>query len=297
MNVNGLVVASYGRHVIVESQDGQRRICHPRGKKNQAVVGDQVSWLASEDEGTIESVHPRKNLFYRQDDIRTKSFAANIDQILIFIAAKPEFSEMQITRALIAAQSQGIQALIGLNKKDIQPEFDHALQKLNAYTKMGYRVIDLSLKDPDFNLSEFQSLISCQSTLVLGPSGAGKSTLINRLIPGALAATNSISEALQSGKHTTTSTTWYWIDQEKKTALIDSPGFQEFGIHRLEPSSLAQWMPDLQPYIGQCKFSNCSHIHEPDCNIKSAWAQGKIDAQRYKIYTQLFEELSQPRQF
>jgi len=297
MNVNGLVVASYGRHVIVESLDGQRRICHPRGKKNQAVVGDQVSWLASEDEGTIESIHPRKNLFYRQDDIRTKSFAANIDQILIFIAAKPEFSEMQITRALIAAQAQGIQALIALNKKDIQPEFEYALQKLSAYKKMGYRVIELSLKDPDFDLSEFQNLISHQSTLVLGPSGSGKSTLINRLIPSALAATNSISEALQSGKHTTTNTTWYWIEQNQKTALIDSPGFQEFGIHHLETSALAQWMPDLQPYIGLCKFSNCSHVHEPDCNIKTALARGEIDAQRYKIYTQLFEELSQPRQF
>jgi ribosome biogenesis GTPase len=105
----GLVVASYGRHCIVETPDGVRRICHPRGKKSQVVVGDQVLWQATGDQGTIEKVEPRRNLFYRQDEIRTKQFAANLDQILILIAAEPEFSESQLARALIAAEE--LQAL------------------------------------------------------------------------------------------------------------------------------------------------------------------------------------------
>ena len=126
----GLVVASHGRHCVVETLDGTRRICHPRGKKSQAVVGDQVRWLAPPpgqgDEGTIEKVLPRRNLFYRQDEIRTKSFAANLDQVLILIAAEPVFSESQLARALIAAEAEGITPLIALNKSDLAEPFARA---------------------------------------------------------------------------------------------------------------------------------------------------------------------------
>ena len=113
------MVAGHGRHVWVETDEGQRVICHPRGKKSQTVVGDRVLWLPSEDEGTIEKVQPRRNLFYRQDEIRTKSFAANLDQILILIAAEPEFSESQLARALIAAEAENIKPVIALNKSDL----------------------------------------------------------------------------------------------------------------------------------------------------------------------------------
>ena len=108
--MEGTVVASHGRHCMVETPDGARRICHPRGKKNQAVVGDHVLWQAPPpgqgEEGTIEKVKERRNLFYRQDEIRTKSFAANLDQVLILIAAEPVFSESQLSRALIAAEAE-----------------------------------------------------------------------------------------------------------------------------------------------------------------------------------------------
>ena len=122
----GLVVAGFGRHMLVESDSGERLICHPRGKKNQAVVGDRVRWLPSEDEGTIEKIEERRNLFYRQDEMRTKSFAANLDQVLILIAAEPEFSESQLTRALIAAEAEGITPVIALNKSDLGEPFNRA---------------------------------------------------------------------------------------------------------------------------------------------------------------------------
>ena len=112
----GLVVAGFGRHVLVETESGQRVICHPRGKKSQVVVGDRIRWLPSQDEGTIEKIEERSNLFYRQDEMRTKSFAANLDQVLILIAAEPEFSESQLTRALIAAEAERITPIIALNK-------------------------------------------------------------------------------------------------------------------------------------------------------------------------------------
>jgi len=108
----GLVVASYGRHCVVESDDGVRRICHPRGKKSQALVGDRVLWCPAPEgqgeEGTVEKVLPRRNLLYRQDELRTKSFAANIDQVLLLLAAEPVFSESQLARALVAARLQAL---------------------------------------------------------------------------------------------------------------------------------------------------------------------------------------------
>jgi ribosome biogenesis GTPase len=295
MKQHGLVIASHGRHVVVEAADGSRRLCHPRGKKNQAVVGDRVWWLPSSDEGSIEAIDTRRNLFYRRDEIRTKSFAANLDRLLVLIAAEPEFSQEQLTRALIAAEAEGIRPLIVLNKQDLTEPFASAWARLAPYRTMGYDVLPLSLKSD--NTSSLQALceqLIGQTTLVLGPSGAGKSSLINRLVPDAGAATGELSLALQSGRHTTTTTTWYWMDRAQGTALIDSPGFQAFGLHHLEPTALAGLMPDLRAHAGECRFYNCTHRHEPGCSVQAAVARGDISETRYRLYQLLFEELSQP---
>lgn len=295
MTLSGLVIATHGRHCVVETPDGQRRICHPRGKKSQVVVGDRVQWLTSEDEGTIEKVEPRHNLFYRQDEMRTKSFAANLDQVLILLAAEPEFSEMQLARALIAAEAEHIKPVIALNKRDLTPLFEHALARLAPYMTMGYTVLSLSLKLGD--LSDLPELLDHKTTLVLGPSGTGKSTLVNALIPDAKVATGEISRALNSGKHTTTATTWHWVNRERHTGLIDSPGFQEFGLHHIDAMQLAAYMPDFKPHVTHCKFYNCTHLHEPSCGVRDAVTQGTIHASRYRLYGLLFAELTQPTHY
>lgn len=312
---NGLVVAGFGRHVMVETDAGERVICHPRGKKNTAVVGDRIKWLTTQDEGTIEKLEPRKNLFYRQDEIRTKSFAANLDQILILIAAEPEFSESQLSRALIAAEAEHITPIIALNKRDLKVPFAKAWERLQPYQAMGYQVVSLSLKpknvnrgsdDSDFDIEQIAQqtellmiLLQDKTTLVLGPSGAGKSTLINAVVPNVSVFTQEISQALNSGKHTTTSTTWYWVDEAKTTSIIDSPGFQEFGLNHIEASHLASYMPDFKIHVPNCKFYNCSHLHEPGCgvleSIKNDSRRRKISLERYRIYSSLFAELSETR--
>jgi ribosome biogenesis GTPase / thiamine phosphate phosphatase len=323
---NGLVVAGFGRHVMVETDMGERVICHPRGKKNTAVVGDRIQWLATQDEGTIEKLLPRKNLFYRQDEIRTKSFAANLDQILILIAAEPEFSESQLSRALIAAEAEHIKPIIALNKSDLKVPFAKAWERLQPYKAMGYDLVSLSLKpklEPknvsivsdaaDFDIEQMEeqaqllmSLLQGKTTLVLGPSGAGKSTLINAVVPNVTVFTQEISQALNSGKHTTTSTTWYWVDETKTTALIDSPGFQEFGLNHIEASHLASYMPDFKVHVPSCKFYNCTHLHEPGCGVIAAMQASEkerefdggrriISLERYRIYSSLFAELSETR--
>lgn len=310
----GLVVASHGRHCVVQESTGLERICHPRGKKSQAVVGDRVQWSmpasGQGEEGCIEKILPRRNLFYRQDEIRTKSFAANLDQVLILIAAEPVFSESQLARALIAAHAQGITPLIALNKSDLTQPFAQAWERLAPYRAMlaphaqgaaHDLVLGLSLNHPASSLAASQGLAALRqrlhgkATLVLGPSGSGKSTLINQLVPDARAATGEISQALNSGKHTTTSTRWYWVDKGEDeahhTALIDSPGFQEFGLHHIAPTDLARCMPDIGAFASHCRFYNCSHLHEPGCAVREQ-VDRAISARRYKIYSDLFAELS-----
>jgi ribosome biogenesis GTPase len=277
-------------------------ICHSRGKKSQGVVGDRVLWQASQDEGTIEKIEARRNLFYRQDEVRTKSFASNLDQVLILIAAEPEFSSSQLSRALIAAEEQHITPIIALNKSDLAEPFARAWDWLLPYRQMGYDVVPLSLKkNGEANREALLQRLTGKTTLVLGPSGAGKSTLINCLIPGALVQTGELSQALNSGKHTTTSTTWYWVDAAKTTALLDSPGFQEFGLNHIDPAQLAAYMPDLKPHVAHCKFYNCSHLHEPGCGVismvKSTDSPDGISANRYKIYSDLYAELKQIRRY
>ena len=299
---HGLVVASHGRHCLVELPGGSRILCHAKGKKNEAVVGDRVRWRATGDEGVVAGVEERRNLFYRQDEVRTKSFAANLDQVLVLIAAEPEFSEMQLARALIAAEAQHIAPLVALNKSDLVEPFERAWARLLPYQHMGYGVLPLSLRlSKDTDREHLLRHLQGKTTLVLGPSGAGKSTLINLLVPQAQALTGEISQALNSGKHTTTTTTWYWVDEGHGTALIDSPGFQEFGLNHIDPMQLAALMPDLKPHVAECRFYNCTHLHEPGCGVMAAVDEqpgapaGRIEPSRYRIYRTLFEEMSQTR--
>ena len=291
----GRVVAGHGRHYIVESPEGQRIICHPRGKKSDCVVGDHVRWQPSGDEGVIEHVEPRRNLLYRQDEWKTKSFAANLDQLLVLVAAEPVFSESQLARALIAAEDAGIPARILLNKADL-PTMSAARERLQPYAAMGVEVLEVALKArKDEASSLLGPLLQGKATLVLGPSGTGKSTLINLLAPEAKAQVGEVSQALNSGRHTTTHTQWYWLDAARSTALIDSPGFQEFGLRQIDAHRLGSLMPDLREHAGECKFYNCTHQHEPACGVRAALERGVISESRYRIYGEILAELVQRR--
>jgi ribosome biogenesis GTPase len=234
-----------------------------------------------------------------------------LDRVLILIAADPEYSESQLSRALVAAEAERITPIIALNKSDLVQPFAQAWERLAPYRAMGYSVMPISLspRSPvaDDGVADLCAQLKGLTTLVLGPSGSGKSTLINRLVPGALVETGEISLALNSGKHTTTSTRWYWVPaldaghdtDPARTALIDSPGFQEFGLHHIEPTRLPDCMPDLRKHLGGCKFYNCTHLHEPGCavlaQVETEQHPGTISVRRHRIYAQLFEELSQQR--
>lgn len=294
----GVVVAGHGRHYLVEQGSGERLTCHPRGKRSECVVGDRVHWRPTTDsgeEGVIEAVEPRRNLLFRQDEWKTKAFAANLDQILVMVAAEPVFSESQLARALIAARSAGIAARILLNKTDL-PGIAEARARLAPYAAMGVPVDELSLKArPDEAMALLGRVLAGRASLVLGPSGTGKSSLINLLAPGARAAVGEISLALNSGRHTTTHTQWHWIDRTTQTALIDSPGFQEFGLRQISAQELPRLMPDLAAQTPLCRFYNCSHQHEPGCGVRAAVERGEISGSRYRIYGEILRELGQTK--
>ena len=292
---SGLVVSGFGRHYVVESDAGVRTICHPRGKKSLCVVGDRVRWQITGDEGVIEELEERRNLLFRQDEWKTKAFAANLDQVLVMVAADPVFSESQLARALIAAESAGIAASILLNKSDL-PQIAAARERLKPYVAMGYRVAEVALKaQPEASRALMMPLMAGQASLVLGPSGTGKSTLINLLAPDARAQVGEVSQALNSGRHTTTATQWYWLDAERRTGLIDSPGFQEFGLKQVNAQKLPALMPDLREASTHCRFYNCTHRQEPGCGVREALAQGAISESRYRIYGEIRQELEGTR--
>ena len=272
-----------------------RTTCHPRGKKSDLVVGDRVAWKVAGDEGVIERMEPRSNLLYRQDQWKTKAFAANLDQILIMVASDPMFSESQLARALIAAESAQIATRILLNKADL-PSIAEARARLLPYSAMGVEVLEVALKTrPVEARALLDPMLQSKATLVLGPSGTGKSTLINLLAPDAKAQVGEISHALNSGRHTTTHTQWYWLDEARRTGLIDSPGFQEFGLRQIQAQELPNLMPDFRAASTECKFYNCTHQSEPGCGVTAAVQRGSISESRLRIYGEILRELGQTR--
>lgn len=288
----GLVLSNTGRHCWVQEDaqpQGQRLLCHVRSKKNEAVVGDLVHWVPSGDEGLIEAILPRRSLFHRQDAWRTKRFAANVDLLLFCVASEPAFSERQLARALIAAEAAHIDSLIVLNKADLALPHARALARLQPYQAMGYPLRSISVRAGD--LADLAPLLQQKTILILGPSGVGKSSLVNLFAPQAEAKTQEISYALGSGKHTTSVATWHWAEAlGASTALIDSPGFQEFGLHHIQAADLPSLMPDIAAHTGACRFYNCTHVHEPGCGVLAQLGQS-ISATRHALYVDIRAEL------
>ena len=292
----GLVVAAYGRHYAVELADGSVRQCYPRGKKGLAAVGDRVAVsLQGSTEGAIESIAPRRNLLYRSDQQRSKQFAANVDQLLLVVATEPEFSDDLAGRSLAAAWSAGIEPLIVLNKIDRLALAPQARQRLAPLAALGVPVLEVSALDVPAARAALMPRVAGRTSLLFGQSGMGKSTLLNALVPEAAAATREHSEALGTGRHTTTSTRLYHLPVAAAAGgqggcLIDSPGFQGFGLQHLSREDVERGFPEFAPYAAHCRFYNCTHRHEPGCAVLAAVGQGRIAPARHALYARIINE-------
>ena len=293
-DLQGLIIAGHGRHYLARA-DHQTLQCVTRGKKSDVATGDLVRLaLTSTDQAVIEEILPRTTLLYRSDQYKSKLLAANVTQLFIVVATEPGFSDDLVSRALVAANAAGIRAHIILNKTDVSHLLPAARSKLELYGQLGYPIHEVSAKAAaSETLSILQPLLAGQSSILIGQSGMGKSSLIQLLVPDADIAVREISQRLDSGKHTTTFTRLFEIDAQ--TSVIDSPGFQEFGLYHLTEGMLERAFPEFQPVLGQYRFTNCHHVAEPDCAVLSALHEGQIDKERHRLYLQLrHESLQKP---
>ncbi|MES2105593.1 MAG: ribosome small subunit-dependent GTPase A [Pseudomonadota bacterium] len=286
------VIAAHGRHYLVQAEDIKLH-CVTRGKKSDVAVGDIVEYqLTSKNQGVIEAITPRKTLLYRSDQYKSKMLAANLTQLFIVVATEPSFADDLVSRALVASESSGIKPHVILNKTDVTELLPRARERVALYASLGYPVHEVSVTAaPDATRATLLALLQGQSTILIGQSGMGKSSLINLLIPDAEIATREISAALDTGKHTTTFTRLYQMDEQ--SAVIDSPGFQEFGLHHLSEGMLERAFPEFLPHLGHCKFYNCHHHAEPGCAILAAVKSGEIAEMRHDLFEQLVHEAAQ----
>jgi ribosome biogenesis GTPase len=304
--LSGIIIAAHGRHYLADA-NGLKLQCVTRGKKTNVAVGDSVQLtLTSPNQAVIDAIAERKTLLYRSDQYKSKLLAANLTQLFIVVATEPGFADDLISRSLVAADAAGIDAHIILNKTDVADLLPRTRERLLQYAQLGYPIHEVSARaDPEHAIATLMPLLAGQSSILIGQSGMGKSSLINLLVPDADIAVREISAALDTGKHTTTFTRLYQLaqgmdqdqdadaDAAQQATIIDSPGFQEFGLYHLSEGMLERAFREFSPYLGGCKFYNCRHLIEPSCAVLAAVADGKITRMRHTLYGQLLHESAQ----
>ena len=279
---HGQVVAAFGRHFDVETAEGIVS-CVTRGKKGGIACGDRLQIeMTGSAQGVIKSIDPRSSLLFRSDEFKEKIIAANVTQIIVVVAAEPAFYEDLVSRCLIAAEAASLKIVIVLNKCDLEQATRAALAQLQLYRDLGYPLVSLSAKQ---DISPLRPYLQGETSVLVGQSGMGKSSIINALLPAAQAHTREISQALNSGKHTTTHARLYHLDGDSH--IIDSPGLQEFGLSHVNEMDIAHAFVEFRPYLGHCRFSNCRHLVEPGCAVLEAATAGKIDKRRLGTFHKL----------
>jgi len=281
----GLVTAVWRRRCAVRLDDGRAVICVMRGRSLALACGDRVRVaLAAGDRGVVEGVEARSSLFFRSDAHREKLIAANVTQVLGIVAPEPPYDDELVQRWTIAAESSRCAFILIANKTDL-PSFASLAPRLAAMRALGYRVVELCAKR---DVAPLAPLVAGHRSALVGQSGMGKSTLINALAPGAAARTGELSTALGTGRHTTSETTLYPLDDSGW--IVDSPGMKAFGLAHLEADAIEQAFVELRPLSGRCRFRDCRHLAEPGCAVRDAVARGEVKPWRVALLQRLLAE-------
>lgn len=292
----GTVLRSGGLHSTVRGVDEKiyqcatRRILKSMATDQRHVVaaGDRVLFKPERNnEGIIERVEPRHGVLCRTSRGRQHVLVANVDQLLIMSSAsEPSIKPHLIDRFLVTAEKSQIAPVICINKIDLINPAD--LQPLvGVYVRMGYRVILLSVEDRR-GVDEIRDILLGRQSVVIGQSGVGKSSLLNVIEPGLELRVNAVSGESQKGKHTTTAA--QLIPLQMGGYIVDTPGIRQFQLWDIIPEEVVGFFRDLRPYVSLCRFQDCTHLHEADCAVKDAVADGGLDARRYESYCKMFTE-------
>jgi ribosome biogenesis GTPase / thiamine phosphate phosphatase len=288
---SGRVVAAFGRRFVVETPEGEKVPCVPRGKHGTYVCGDRVfARRTGSAEGVIEAADPRSTLFLRAARHRQKLIAANATQVAVIAAGEPSASDELVCRILIAAECLGIQGLIVLNKIDLIEATQAARARLEPFRAAGHRLVEICAKH---DVAPLRALLATHTTILIGQSGMGKSTIVNALVPDALAATQDISRFLDSGRHTTSHSRLYRLDAS--SAIIDCPGIEEFGLAHLSAAAIERAFRDLAGFVGQCRFRDCTHRAEPGCAVQAAAETGLVARRRLDLLHLILAAEAAPR--
>ncbi|MHB1036277.1 MAG: ribosome small subunit-dependent GTPase A [Pirellulales bacterium] len=291
----GRVLAIHGLTSTVEAEDGTLFQCGTRrllktlstDQRHVVAAGDRVRFRpAANCEGTIERIEPRRGVLSRTVRGRQHILVANVDQLLIVgSAAEPRLKPNLIDRLLVSAERSRIRPLVIINKADLVDA--GSLEPLvGVYSQMGYRVLLLSAKT-GFGIERLRRALVGRQSVLAGQSGVGKSSLLNAVEEGLDLRVAAVSAESQKGRHTTT--TARLIPLKIGGYVVDTPGMRQFQLWDIIPAEVAGYYRDLRPYVSRCKFPNCTHMHEADCAVKDAVADGRLDARRYESYCYLFE--------
>ena len=299
----GTVLNGTGGIWVVRTTDGTTVDASLRGRlkqesaKMKLAVGDEVTIAKDESEGAwaITEIHPRRAVLARRSPGKARGeriVAANVDQVLVvFAAAKPEPHVRMLDRFLVIAEGNDIPARIIFNKVELVggPSGVDAIAR--DYERAGYDVHRTSVK-ARIGLVELHDVLAGKTSALTGPSGVGKSSLCNALFPGLDLRTAEISESVNKGRHTTVGALLVPIPDALGGFVVDTPGLREVGMWGLPSVDLAHCFPEFRPFLGNCKFQDCSHGHEPNCAVRSAVESGQISRERYESFLKLREELS-----
>jgi len=300
VEMNGVIIKSTGSWYIVKSDTGNLYKCRLIGRfrneniksTNPIVVGDNVKIQKRNDNFVITELYDRKNAIIRKSvnlSKQTHVIAANIDQAILMITLdSPVTTTNFIDRYLVSANAFGVDVVLLFNKLDLHNEksrFNHKIL-VSIYSEIGYKCISTSVTQGD--LSQIKNIMKSKINLISGHSGVGKSTLINSLQDGLDIPTNDISDSYNQGQHTTTFSELYELDFG--ASLIDTPGIRGFGLVEIKKNEIANYFPEFFNLKGNCKFNNCIHLNEPNCEIKRAVKDGQIAESRYLSYLSMLDE-------
>ncbi len=297
MFLEGTVVKATGGFFVVRDPLGQEFLCRARGKLKQQqtalLVGDRVLFSPADEapragecqEGVVEKRLARHNCLYRPQ-------VANVDLLVLVVALKEPSPDWQlVNRLLVLAERQKMESLICLNKTDLlkAEELAEVIRMLEPFP-YPYLLTNV-VRGRGIGL--LRKRLQGVNSVFAGPSGSGKSSLLNKVQPGLSLKTDTVSEKVKRGRHTTRMAELLSLDSGG--AVVDTPGFSRLEFYDLQPEQLGSFFPELHPFACRCSFRDCSHISEPGCAVREAVSEKQVNSLRYEYYRTFFQELSDRR--